>query len=233
LGRSIEEREVLRGIDLKIEPGETVAVLGANGAGKSTLLRILGTLLTPSSGQLALFGIDIKHAGPALRGRIGLIGHQTMLYPDLSALENLEFFGRLYGVADAHARGWQLLEDLGLAARAEDHVKNFSRGMTQRVAIARGLIHTPELVLADEPFAGLDVEATRVVEKVLKKVAAAGGTVVMTNHDLPQSLALADRVVVLARGHKVMDAATGVVDVERVMEAMALPPHAIVSGGAT
>jgi ABC-type multidrug transport system ATPase subunit len=125
-----------------------------------------------------------------------------------------------------------LLQDLGLAARAEDRVKNFSRGMTQRVAIARGLIHTPELVLADEPFAGLDVEATRVVEKVLKNVATAGGTVVLTNHDLPQSLALADRVVVLARGRKVLDVATGAVDSDRVMEAMAVPPRATVSGGA-
>jgi heme exporter protein A len=220
LGKVMEERGILRGIDLEIGAGELVALLGANGAGKSTLLKIISTLLPHSSGTLELFGMALQHSSVAIRARIGLIGHQSMLYHDLSALENLEFFGRLYGLKDARGRALELLEQLGLAARARDPVKGFSRGMAQRVAIARALLHDPDLLLADEPFAGLDAPAAALLEKTLGALHAAGKTIILANHDLRQSLALAQRVVVLARGCKVLDAAAEGVDAERVLALM-------------
>jgi heme exporter protein A len=220
LGKTIEERGILRGIDLEIGGGEFVALLGANGAGKSTLLKILSTLLPHSSGTLELFGMAVKHSSVAIRRRIGLIGHQSMLYHDLSALENLEFFARLYGLKNARGRAMELLEQLGLGARAKDPVKAFSRGMAQRVAIARALLHDPDLLLADEPFAGLDAPAAALLEKTLSGLHAAGKTIILANHDLRQSLALARRVVVLARGCKVLDAAAEGVDAERVLGLM-------------
>ncbi len=220
MGKTIEERGILRGIDLEIGAGEFVALLGANGAGKSTLLKILSTLLPHTSGTLELFGMGVKHSSIAARRRIGLIGHQSMLYHDLSALENLEFFARLYGLKNARQRAMELLEQLGLAARARDPVKAFSRGMAQRVAIARALLHDPDLLLADEPFAGLDAPAAALLEKTLSGLHASGKTIILANHDLRQSLALARRVVVLARGCKVLDAAAGDVDAERVLGLM-------------
>src|SRR5690606_28172389 len=145
-------------------------------------------------------------ADPAtLRARIGMIGHQPMLYRDLSAHENLVFFGKLYGVADPAGRAAALLQRGGLADRAGDPVRSFSRGMTQRLAIARALVHDPQLLLADEPFAGLDVPSTRDVEQFLLQLVAEGRTVIFSNHAVPQSLALAQRVVVLRRGRVVLD----------------------------
>jgi heme exporter protein A len=231
VGKTIEERGILRGIDLEIGAGEFVALLGANGAGKSTLLKILSTLVPHTSGTLKLFGVAVKHSSLAARRRIGLIGHQSMLYHDLSALENLEFFGRLYGLKNARGRATELLEQLGLGARAKDPVKAFSRGMAQRVAIARALLHDPDLLLADEPFAGLDAPAAALLEKTLSGLHAAGKTIILANHDLRQSLALARRVVVLARGCKVLDEAAGGVDAERVLGLMG--DAASASGGRT
>jgi heme exporter protein A len=221
LGKVMEERGILRGVDLEVRAGEFVALLGANGAGKTTLLKILATLVPPTSGTLELFGLGVRHSPTAVRRRIGLIGHQSMLYHDLSAQENLEFFARLYGLQDARRRAQELLEQLGLAARARDPVKAFSRGMAQRVAIARALLHDPELLLADEPFAGLDAPSAALLEKTLRELQAAGKTIVLANHDLRQSLALAQRVVVLARGCKVLDAPARDVDAERVLGLMA------------
>ncbi len=236
LGLRIEERGILRAVGLEIAAGEFVALLGANGAGKSTLLKILATLVGATSGTLELFGIAVKGglsggAGARIRGRIGLIGHQTMLYHDLSALENLEFFGRLYGVNNARGRALELLGELGLAGRARDAVKSFSRGMAQRVAIARALLHDPDLLLADEPFAGLDAPSAALLEKTLTGLHAKGKTIVLANHDLRQSLGLARRAVVLARGVKVLDAAAGDLDPEQVLAVM--QGAAAVSAGTT
>ena len=151
LSKSIDERPILHRLNLQILPGEFVALLGANGAGKSTLLKVLATLTPQTAGELLLFGQSATREMIRVRGRIGLIGHQSMLYRDLSAWENLEFFGKLYGVKDPGRRADELLAALSLADRAQDAVKTFSRGMTQRVAIARALMHNPDLLLADEP----------------------------------------------------------------------------------
>ena len=208
LSKAIDERPVLRDISFVITPGRYVALLGANGAGKSTLLKILATLTPPTSGRLQLFGRSLTRDLAAVRARIGLIGHQSMLYHDLSARENLEFFGRLYGVKNVAARALHLLETLGLAQRAEDCVKTFSRGMIQRVAIARALMHNPDLLLADEPFAGLDAPSIAAVEEVLARLHAAGKTIILANHDIAQSLRLAEQAIVLRRGRKVIGAPT-------------------------
>jgi len=200
LCKLIDERPVLRDVTFRVNGGEFVAVLGANGAGKSTLLKIMATLVAPSSGDLRLFGRSLGKDSRAARKDIGLIGHQSMLYRDLSPLENLEFFARLYGVKDPAGRSRRLLEAVGLAHRANDAVATFSRGMTQRVAIARALLHEPQLILADEPFAGLDAPSTAAVEELLGHLHWRGRTIFLVSHDVEQSLRLAERVVVLRGG---------------------------------
>jgi ABC-type multidrug transport system ATPase subunit len=209
VSKSIDDRPILRAIDLEIPQGQFIALLGANGAGKSTLLKLLSTLAAPSSGTLELFGLPVKTAGNGaarIRAKLGLIGHQSMLYHDLSALENLEFFGKLYGVPAPRIRALALLNTLGLSRRAHDPIKAFSRGMAQRVSIARALMHDPLLLLADEPFAGLDAPSADLLEKLLADLHAQGKTILLANHDIRQSLRLAQRAVVLAQGHKVLDA---------------------------
>jgi heme exporter protein A len=220
LCKTIEDRLILRDVDLEIPSGQYVALLGANGAGKSTLLKILSTLIAPTSGTLHLFGRASKGESVAIRARIGLIGHQSMLYHDLSAVENLEFFARLYGVAEPRRRALDLLDQLGLKSRAGDPVKSFSRGMAQRVAIARALLHDPELLLADEPFAGLDAPSTDLLEKTLAGLHAAGKTIILANHDIRQSLNLARRAVLLSKGRKVLDAPVEAISVAGVLAHM-------------
>lgn len=223
LAKRIDDRTILEDIDLRIERGCFVALLGANGAGKSTLLKVLATLTPTSSGQLRLFGREVGHDGGDLRGRIGLIGHQSMLYRDLSARENLEFFARLYGVADPKGRAQILLNALGLAERSEDPVKAFSRGMTQRLAIARALVHKPDLLLADEPFDGLDAPSAKGLEGLLRQVHAAGKTIILTNHDIEQSLRLAQRAVVLRQGRVAIDRPTSELEAAGVLGEMERP----------
>ena len=206
LGKRIDERPILRNLSFQVEAGQCVAVLGANGAGKSTLLRVLATLTSHDAGELLLFGRPVRREAASLRGRIGLIGHQAMLYRDLSARENLEFFGRLYGVAAVRDRAAELLATVGLSDRADDAVKSFSRGMTQRVAIARALMHDPQLILADEPFAGLDTPSSAALEKLLAMLHGQGRTILLVNHDIEQSLRIAQRVIVLRAGQMALDA---------------------------
>ena len=224
LCKTIDDRPILKSLDLEFGHGRFVTLLGANGAGKSTLLKLLSTLTTPTGGQLEMFGLAMHSGGGAVaakvRAQIGLIGHQTMLYHDLSACENLEFFGTLYGLKQARQRALELLDVMGLSARANDPVKAFSRGMQQRVAIARALMHNPELLLADEPFAGLDAPSAAMLEKVLRDLHRAGKTIVLANHDIGQSLRLADRAVVLRGGRKVIDAATSELSEPQVLAEM-------------
>ena len=205
LCKVIDERAILRDVSLEIFRGDFVALLGANGAGKSTLFRILSTLNSATSGTLELLGLRAGTNAAAIRAKIGLVSHQSMLYGDLTALENLTFFGRLYGVKEPAKRAAELLATLGLKQRANDRVKSFSRGMAQRVAIARALVHDPELLLADEPFAGLDAPSAAVLEKLLTDLNAAGKTILLANHDIAQSLRLARRAVILFRGRKIAD----------------------------
>ncbi|NOG54133.1 MAG: ABC transporter ATP-binding protein [Planctomycetes bacterium] len=217
--KTIDERLILDRINFTIRPGQYVTLLGANGAGKSTMLRILASLSQPSRGKLTVFGHELTRASsPSLRARIGMIGHQPMLYRELAAVENLTFFGRLYGLPDARTRAMELLEYVGLADRAGDPVKAFSRGMTQRVAIARALMHEPDLLLADEPFAGLDAPSTRMVELMLARLHDEGRTIILTNHDITQSLRLAEHALVLHGRRIALDEPTADLDPEEVLK---------------
>ncbi len=217
LGKTIDQRIVLRDIDMDIQEGEFVAVVGPNGAGKSTLLRLLSTLTRPSAGELTLFGRPAARDQAAIRARIGVVAHQPMLYHDLSAAENLHFFAGLYGMPDARARAAELLERLDLAHRADDPVKTFSSGMTQRLAIARSLLHRPRLLLADEPFSGLDVRSISLIEKLFAELRDDGAAIVMVNHDLAQSLRLAQRVIVLTGGTLALSAPSHRLTVEQLI----------------
>jgi len=218
LCKSLDERPVLRDIGLEIASGDFVALLGANGAGKSTLLRILATLLPADSGSVRIFGESISDNPVSIRARIGLIGHQSMLYRELSARENLELFGGLYGVHDVAGRADELLEMVNLAGRADDPVKAFSRGMLQRVAIARALMHDPQLILADEPFSGLDNPSALAMQKMLTALHSGGRTIILVNHDIPQSLDLARRVVVLRGGCVALDVAAAQITPQSVLK---------------
>ncbi len=193
VGRAYGERIALAGVTLAVDEGETLAVFGANGAGKTTLLRILATLLRPQRGVTRVLGHELPREGWAVRGRIGFLGHEPLLYRDLTARENLRFHARLHGVS--FARIDELLDAVGLRVRAEDPVHTFSRGMVQRTAVCRALLHSPSLLLLDEPLAGLDPGAVAAVEPLLR-----GGTRVVISHDVEHGLAEADVVLGLRDG---------------------------------
>ncbi len=187
-------------LDLAVATGESLALFGPNGAGKTTLIRILTLGLRATAGTFRIAGLDPARDDLGIRQRIGLISHQSLLYDSLTAAENLEFFARLYGVEQPRARAAQLLETLGLGHRVEDPVGHFSRGMQQRVSIARALVHDPPLVLLDEPFSGLDPHAAGILRATLAGLRTRGRTVVLVTHNLRQGLELSDRWILLSRG---------------------------------
>ncbi|MEW5869777.1 MAG: heme ABC exporter ATP-binding protein CcmA [Chloroflexota bacterium] len=193
-------KTVLHGLDFSVEPGEFVALLGPNGAGKTTFLRILASLSRPSLGEVRIAGYALPGQAAAVRRKLGVVSHQPLLYGDLTAEENLRFYGRMYGVAELNQRIEAVLELVGLAARRRDLVRTFSRGMQQRLAIGRAVLHDPEVMLFDEPHTGLDQDACAMLDNVLREVAARGRTVVMTSHDLARAADLASRFDVLSRG---------------------------------
>jgi heme exporter protein A len=196
LRRAYGERVALDGVTLSLPRGATLAVFGANGAGKTTLLRVLATLLRPHAGEALVLGRALPREGWAVRGRVGLLAHEPLLYRDLTALENLRFHARLHGVAAA--RAGELLEAVGMARRADEPVRSLSRGMAQRVAICRALLHEPELLLLDEPLANLDPGAAGAVAPLIGR--ASGATRVLISHDVEQGLAEADLVLGLRAG---------------------------------
>jgi heme exporter protein A len=191
---------VLRGLDFEVQPGEFVALLGPNGAGKTTFLRILASLSRPSMGQVNLAGFSLPSEASAVRRRLGVVSHMPLLYGDLTAEENLRFFAHLYAVQHIEQRIDEVLGMVGLAPRRRDLVRTFSRGMQQRLAIGRAVLHDPEVMLFDEPYTGLDQDASEMLDSVLREVAARGRTVVMTSHDLARAEDLATRFDILSRG---------------------------------
>jgi heme exporter protein A len=193
-------KTVLRGMDFHVEQGEFVALLGPNGAGKTTFLRILASLSRPTFGEVRVAGYRLPAQAAAVRRQLGVVSHLPLLYGDLSADENLRFYARLYGLKEANRRINEVLELVGLAPRRRDLVRTFSRGMQQRLAIGRAVLHDPEVVLFDEPHTGLDQDACTMLDGVLREVAARGRTVVMTSHDLARVGDLASRFDVLSRG---------------------------------
>ena len=214
VGRAYGERVALREVSFTLAPGATVAVFGANGAGKTTLLRILAGLLRPHAGRASVLGAELPREAYRARGRIGLLGHEPMLYRDLSARENLRFHGRLHGVAPERAEA--LLEAVGMTRRADEPVHTLSRGMAQRVAVCRAVLHEPELLLLDEPLANLDPAAAARVAPLIG--AGSGATRVVTSHDPAGGLQGADLALGLKGGRVALLSSAAHVTAEQVAE---------------
>jgi heme exporter protein A len=192
-GRRYGERLALRDVSLDLQAGQTLVVFGPNGAGKTTLLRMLATLLRPHAGEVRVFGHELPDDGYAVRGRIGFLGHEPLLYRELSGRENLRFHARLHSIAEANARVEAVLAAVGMDRRADDPVAELSRGMVQRLAVARAVLHEPELLLLDEPLANLDPAAVAHVQPLIG--AGSGHTRVVTSHDPVGGLVGADVVL--------------------------------------
>ena len=206
LTKSFGPRQALAGVSLHIDPGEFVVLVGPNGAGKTTLLRILATLSRPTSGSLRIAGLDPAQAGNDVRRQIGFLSHRTLLYDDLTAEQNLAFYARMYGIPDAQTRIDDLLARVDLTARRHDLVRTYSRGMQQRLSVARAVFHRPQLVLLDEPYTGLDPLAAETLTNLLTDLADEGCTLLLTSHNLQNDVTATRRVVVLNRGYIAYDA---------------------------
>ena len=204
LSKQADTKLILRGIDLSIKKGETVAILGPNGAGKSTLLKTIATLIKPSSGEVKINGFDLKKNANEIKKLMGYLPHSSLLYEHYSPLENLVFFGNLYGVKGVEEKAAKLIKDVGLSFFLKEPVKNFSRGMIQRTAIARAIIHDPELLLLDEPHTGLDQGAVSILNDVVLSMKEKGVTTLMVTHDFKQAAQICDRIIILKSG-KIVD----------------------------
>ena len=200
--RSYREVPVVDEVSLAVDAGEIVCLLGPNGAGKTTLIRMAATLARPSSGTLRYRGMELKHATPAARGWIGFASHQSLLYPELTVAENLRFHRRLHGARTDLAA---LLEAHGLSAVADVPARHLSRGTAQRATLARALLHEPELLLLDEPFAGLDGAARKRLAALVLAARERGAAVLAATHEVDLGLELADRAVILHRGRVILD----------------------------
>jgi heme exporter protein A len=221
---------VLRGLDLDVERGQFLALLGPNGSGKTTLLRILAALSRPTGGTVRIGGWDLPAEADFVRAQLGVVSHLPLLYDTLTAEENLLLFARLYDLPPEGRRPRvdAVLERVGLKRRARDVVRTFSRGMQQRLAIARAILHDPAILLLDEPYTGLDQDAAALLDALLREVAVGGRTVVMTTHDLRRGHALADRIAILSRGRIALDSPCADIDPD------ALPAlYSDVTGAAT
>ena len=195
----------LAGIDLTLDTGRFQVLYGPNGAGKTTLLKILAGLAKPSSGAIRFDGEDLIRKPAHLRRRMGFLSHQPYLYAELTARENLVLLGDLYGILELGARVEDVLTEVGLTRRADDRVRTFSRGMTQRLSIARAMLHDPDLLLLDEPYAGLDPEAQRHLTDLLERMHDGRRSIVLTTHDLALGAALGDRIAIIAAGRVVFE----------------------------
>jgi heme exporter protein A len=226
LSKAFGARKALDAVSFELPKGAFLAIVGPNGAGKTTLLRILATLARPSFGTAQILGYQLKEQPEEIRAHIGLVSHRSMLYLDLTAEENLRTVARLYGVPDPNTRVSELLAAVELTARRHDVVRGFSRGMTQRLAIARALIHDPDLLFLDEPYSGLDPHAIDILDGLIAQMRS-GRTLVMVSHDLAKGFELASHVLMLARGKVVAFAPTDDIDTKD----FSLLYHQTVGGG--
>lgn len=201
----------LDGVGFSLARGEFALLLGANGSGKSTLLRLLAGLSKPSGGSVRVGGWQLPREAMAVRAQIGLVAHSPLLYENLSARENLAFFARLYGMkrTDGEARARELLRQVGLLKRADGLVRAYSRGMKQRLSVARALLHQPDLLLLDEPYSGLDQTASAALDELLLAASREGRTIVLSTHQLERLPQTARRVLILSRGRVAYDGAVG------------------------
>ena len=221
VARYFGRRKALSHVTFTCDAGEIVGLLGPNGAGKSTLLNILATLLSPSKGTITYGERTAERGGAAIRASIGMLGHDLFLYPELSARENLTFFAQLYGLPDVARVVGHALEQSGLSGRADDYVSGFSRGMRQRVALERALLHDPRLILLDEPFTGLDQASAAALVSRLRNRQQAGCLIVLATHDLEIADALLTRPVFLINGKPVADSGGGQTLRDRYLAAIA------------
>ncbi|HJH31761.1 MAG TPA: ABC transporter ATP-binding protein [Methanosarcinaceae archaeon] len=202
LSKAFGNLHVLKNIGFDVKKGDFITIFGPNGAGKTTLMKIMSTLVEPSGGSITIDGFNIKDDPLEIRKRIGSISHETYLYSELTAWENLRFFGRMYNMDKSrlNARVDELLEQVGLGYRSNDRVGTFSRGMKQRLSIARALIHKPPILFLDEPYTGLDQHAASTFEHVLRGLDAQDTTKIMISHNIDRSLKLCNRVLILDKG---------------------------------
>jgi heme exporter protein A len=193
-------KPVLRGVDLSVEQGEVVALLGPNGAGKTTLMSIVCGLVKPDRGDIELGGVSLRRAGHELRRYIGLVTHSPLLYDNLSAEENLRFFASMYDLADPNSRIETVLRAVDLWPRRRDAVRTYSRGMTQRLAIARAVLHSPPVLLLDEPDTGLDQESSQMLHNLVRQLGAANRAILLTTHNLDRAVDWSDSICLLGSG---------------------------------
>jgi heme exporter protein A len=218
LVKAFGSRAVLKGVNLKVSEGEFLTLVGPNGAGKTTLMNVISTLTKPTGGQVRIAGYDLADGAVQLRRQIGLVSHKTLLYDDLSAEQNLRFYARMYDVPNADDRIETVLRQVGLWGRQRDAVRTYSRGMQQRLAIARAMLHEPPILLLDEPDTGLDQHAAAMLSELLHQVGATRRTVLMTTHNLERGLELGDWVAILAGGRIAYQANKSDLGTERFRE---------------
>ncbi len=226
LVKAFDARPILRGLSYTLPAGRTLVIFGPNGAGKTTLLRTLATLARPTSGSALVAGLDVIADAHEVRRLVGYVGHQPHPYEELTARENLLFFARMYGLRDGAERAASLLERVGLRARANDRVRAFSRGQAQRLALARGIIHDPAVLLLDEPDTGLDQEALALLERLVAERRERALATVLTTHNLERGLRLADDALTLVRGRIAYAGAAATLDVAAVERLYAGKPLA-------
>ena len=216
LVKSFDARPILRGLSYTLPAGRTLVVFGPNGAGKTTLLRTLATLARPTAGLALIAGLDVVEDAHAARRIVGYVGHQPHLYEELTARENLLFFARMYGLRDGASRADALLERVGLRARANDRVRAFSRGQAQRLALARGIIHEPAVLLLDEPDTGLDQQALTLLERLIGERRERSLATILTTHNLERGLRVSDDTLTLVRGRIAYAGASAALDAAAV-----------------
>ena len=219
LTKSFSDQPALRGVDLEVRQGESVVIFGPNGAGKTTLIKVLSTIMRPSSGTISVDGLNLKDNTEEIRHRIGLVAHQTFLYNNLTAYENLEFYSRLYDVPERKQRIHEVSAMVGMTSRLHDRVGTLSQGTQQRIAIARVLLHKPAIMLLDEPETGLDQQAMSMLWKALKTEGKEKRTIILTTHNLERGLELGERLLILDKGKIVYEGSRQALDLAGLKEA--------------
>lgn len=198
--KAFGERQALKGLGLEIAHGEHVVIFGPNGAGKTTLIKVLATIMKPTSGNVRINGLDMRTDVVSIRRSIGVVTHQTFLYPHLTAEENLRFYAQMYAVPDSRERIREMVSAVGMTSRLHDRVGTLSRGMQQRIAIARSLLHRPALMLLDEPESGLDQQSAPILWEIMQSEGEVRRTTILTTHHLERGLELADRILIMTDG---------------------------------
>jgi len=219
LVKSFGNTLALASIDLKVKRGQTLAIFGPNGAGKSTLIKVLATIMNPSSGEVLVDGLELKSNAEAIRAMIGVVPHQTLLYSNLTAYENLEFYSRMYDVPHFKERILQVVDMVGMKPRLYDRIRTLSRGMQQRLSIARSLLHHPAIMLLDEPETGLDQQAITMLWKALQTEGETKRTIILTTNSLERGLELGDCLSILAQGKIVYHSSTQSLDLAGLKQA--------------